>query len=239
MLTVIAAVFGIYSSRRANIEMARQYDTVIAELKADRDAIARENRKLNEELSCLTIIHPDKLHAVKVKTYEARTWSYRVYLPKGRQYYFACQVNSLPLANALPAVTNPPDPKSIGLIDKNSTAIGRPHGEYIVTLSVGLIENQWKYSMDVRKPDVASTGAVGTSVVKGPSSSTSTSVIDDVDGKWPLVQEEIVSGGVSDPREISLEKLPLVLLNFRAMNEGVTNSADSSQGCMLWVGTSN
>ena len=90
-LTAIAAIVGLYSARQANVEAARRYEKEIAELKADHEYVAAENKYLRQELGCLTITEPTKLHAVKVRTDQPKTWSYRVHLPEGRQYYFACR----------------------------------------------------------------------------------------------------------------------------------------------------
>ena len=226
-LTAIAAIVGLYSARQANVEAARRYEKEIAELEADHEYVAAENKYLRQELGCLTITEPTKLHAVKVRTDQPKTWSYRVHLPEGRQYYFACQINLLPLGGAPPLVANPPGPNTIGSLGNNSVCIGRPPGKYIVTLSINLVDNKWKYRMNVRKSGDAGDGSV------------SGSVIEDVDGKWPMLKGAIASQGVFNQTEISLDKSPLVLLNFRVMNGGVISSRRSKQGCMLWVGTSD
>ena len=83
-LTAIAAIVGLYSARQANVEAARRYEKEIAELKADHEYVAAENKYLRQELGCLTITEPTKLHAVKVRTDQPKTWSYRVHLPEGR-----------------------------------------------------------------------------------------------------------------------------------------------------------
>ena len=216
ILTAIAFAIGLYSSNRAR-----------AKLEAERETLLAENKALRTELGCLTINDPEKLHAINVRTEEARKWSYRVLLPEGRNYYFACQINALPLASAPPPVAKPPSPTTIRTLRTNSVAIGRSHGEYIVTLSIDLESGDWKYRMSVRKAGEAGDGVTGGSS------------INDVDGKWPEVRESVATGGVYNQREISLENSPLVLLDHRAMNDGVTVSNNSNQGCMLWVGAAN
>lgn len=151
VLTAIAVAIGLYCSRKASIEASARYEAVIAGLAADQSKLEIENKQLRQEVGALTITEPKKIHAIRLKSIQPRTWSYRVHLPKGRQYYFACQINSLPLTSVPPSVENPPGPSTIGSITENSTGIGRPAGEYIVTLSVNVADGKWKYRLDVRK----------------------------------------------------------------------------------------
>ena len=226
-LTAIAVVVGLYSAQRENMESARRHASVVAELKADKNLLAKENKSLRQELGCLTITQPEKIHAIKLRTDQPKTWSYRVYLPKGKNYYFGSQINSLPLSNKPPLVNNPLSPNVVGSITNRGRGIGVHSGEYIATLTVRKIEDEWGYQMSVRKAGDADGGSsTGLGIETG-------------NGIWPTTDNAIGTMGVFNQTEISVENSPLVLLNFRAMHGNVTNSLDSNQGAMLWVGTSN
>ena len=224
VLTAVAALVGLYSSRQAIFEVTRRYEVQVSELNAKQEDLQEQNRALRQELGSLTITDPKKIHAIKLRTTAPKTWSYRVYLPDGANYYFACQINSLPLVAVPPTVTNPPGPSTIGSITNNSSGVGRPPGEYVVTLSVQQADDEWRYQLNVREAGNAGDGNTGGSI------------IDNAEDKWPNVADFVSVGGVSNQVELSVDRSPLLLLDFRAMSGNVTSSDKSDQGAMLWVG---
>jgi len=223
-LTAFAAILGLYSSRQANLKTTRRYELLVAELNAKHAELESQNRVLRQELGFLTITDPKQIHAVRLRTTARKAWRYRVYLPDGANYYFACQINSLPLEPNAPTVLNPPGPSTIGTIATNSVGIGRSPGEYVVTLSIHQDKAQWEYKLNVRKAGDAGDGSTGGSVIV------------DAEGKWPNNGNWNATGGVSNPVALPADKLPLALLNYRAMSGNMKSSMDSDQGVMLWVG---
>jgi len=224
VLTAVAALLGMYVSRLANLRTIQRYELIVSELKARHAELNDQNRTLRQELGSLTITDLKQIHAIKLRTTARKTWSYRVYLPDGANYYFACQINSLPLEPVPPTVPNPPGTSTIGAIATNSVGIGAAPGEYVVTLSIHETNSQWAYKMNVRKTGTAGDGATGGSI------------INDADGKWPYIENWDSTGGVSNQVELTVDQSPLVLLDHRAMNGIVKSSRDSDQGAMLWVG---
>jgi hypothetical protein len=224
VLSAFAAILGLYSSRQANLKTIQRYKSLVADLNAKHAELEGQNRVLRQELGSLTITEPKQVHAVKLRTTARKTWSYRVYLPDGVNYYFACQINSLPLEPNPPTVLNPPGPSTIGTIVTNSVGIGRAPGEYVVTLSIHQNKAQWEYKLNVRKSGDAGDGATGGSIIV------------DADGKWPNTEHWNATGGVNNQVQLPADQLPFVLLDYRAMNENMKSSTDSDQGVMLWVG---
>jgi hypothetical protein len=224
VLTAVAAILGLYSSRQANFKSTQRYELLVAELKVKLAELEDQNKALRQELGSLTITDPKQIHAVKLRTTARKTWSFRVYLPEGANYYFACQINSLPLEPNPPTVLNPPGTKTISSIVTNSVGIGVPPGEYVVTLSIQQANAQWEYKLNVRETGEAGDGDTGGSMIV------------DADGKWPNAEAWNATGGVSNQVELAADRLPLVLLDYRAMNGDIKSSSDSDQGAMLWVG---
>lgn len=224
VLTAVASILGLYSSRQTNLRTTQRYELLVAELNARNAELEGQNRVLRQDLGALTITEPKQIHAVKLRTTARKTWSYRVYLPDGANYYFACQINSLPLEPNPPTVLNPPGPSTIGTIVTNSVGIGRSPGEYVVTLSIHQDKAQWEYKLNVRKAGDAGDGSTGGSIIV------------DAEGKWPNNESWNATGGVSNQVELPADKLPLALLDYRAMNGNMKSSMDSDQGVMLWVG---
>lgn len=224
VLTAVAAMLGVYVSRQANLKTTQRYELLVSELKAKHAELNDQNRTLRQELGSLTITDLKQIHAVKLRTTAPKTWSYRIYLPEGANYYFACQINSLPPEPEPPTVLNPPGTSTIGAIARNSVGIGAAPGEYVVTLSIQEAKAEWEYKLNVRKTNAAGDGATGGSI------------INDADGKWPYIENWNSTGGVSNQVELPGDQSPLVLLDYRAMNGSVKSSSDSDQGAMLWVG---
>ncbi len=93
-----------------------------------------------------------------------------------------------------------------------------------MTLSIHQNNAQWEYKLNVRKTADAGDGATGGSIIV------------DADDKWPNKENWNATGGVSNQVELPADKLPLALLDYRAMNGNTKSSMDSDQGVMLWVG---
>ncbi len=85
VLIAVAAIFGMYRSRQANLKTTQRFELLVAELKVKKRGTRLEgqNRILRQELGSLTITEPKQIHAVKLRSTASKTWSYRVYLPEG------------------------------------------------------------------------------------------------------------------------------------------------------------
>ena len=94
ILTAVAAILGVYSSRQAHFKTTERYEWLVSELNAKQMELIDQNKKLRQELGALTVEDPDQIYAVRLRTTSPKTWSFRVYLPDGADYYFACQINS-------------------------------------------------------------------------------------------------------------------------------------------------
>ena len=226
IIATVAALAALYSSRQKNIENIKRYEALIAEQKLAQTNLQTELRELRQEYGYLEITNPRKIHAVKIRSVPQNAWCYRVYLPKGQNYYFACQINSLPLKHELPSVAKPTRLGTIGSLGRNSTGIGIPSGEYVVTLSVSQLDSEWSYRLNVRPAGDAGDGSSGAGR------------INDQTGKWPNANKlsGLFRGGVSNQKEFSADGAACLLLDLRAFEK---SSADSDQGAMLWVGPAN
>lgn len=227
VLTAAAAMLGLYRSRQALLETAQRYEFLVSELNAKHAELESQNRALRQELGCLTMIDPKKIHAVKLRTNAPGTWSYRVHLPEGANYYVACKINSLSLKQNLPAMTSRSPLGSFEFLGRNSEGTSVPAGEFVVTLKVFEDDDgEWKFRLNVRTSGDAGNG------------NTATRRINDLVGKWPNVDSfnGLATGGISNQRVFHEDAGPCVLLDLRALSDKVTSSADSDQGAMLWVG---
>ena len=226
VLTAAASVVGLYASWRTNSEIVERYEANISKQEAEIAQLQAELKSLRQEAGSLTIDDPKKIHAVRLRTTSEKTWSYRVYLPRGDNYYFAAQINSLPSAGTLPDVESPPEVSTIKGLPGNSVAIGRASGEHVVTLSINRDGKNWRYRLTVRKSGDSGAGAVGGSAINC------------TEEEWPNKAAWQAEGGVSNQAEFSVEQKCL-LLDFRAPEKSNSSSGDAKQGAILWVGLAN
>ena len=223
VLTTTASFIGLYASWSRNSKIVERYEADISEQDTEIAQLQAALKSLRQEAGFLTINDPTRIHAVKLRTTSRKTWSYRVYLPQGHSYYFATQINSLPSVDALPEVEAPPGPSTIKGLQGNSVTIGRDPGEYVVTLSINSIGENWNYRLNVRKSGNAGDGATGGSVISC------------AKGEWPHQLAFQAEGGVSNQINCSVDQ-ECLLLDFRAMDESMKTSSDSKQGAILWIG---
>lgn len=226
IITAAATLLALRFSHLARIEMTQRHERVVSEMKSEYRALENEVAAMRQEIGMLTITDPAQIHAVKVHSSAALQWSYRVYLPEGSDYYFACQINSLPDDRDSLHRSNPPDLNTIATTHRNGIGMGQPAGEYIVTLSIEQKDGEWTYRLNVRNSGKADGGSTGGGR------------INDADNKWPSTSNWTAAGGVTDQVRLSKDRSFLALLDFRAMSETDTSSAGATQGVMLWVGTS-
>lgn len=227
MLSIaVASALGLVSARYEQQSTVQRYEAVVSELKANYAALENQNKELRQELGLLSMTDADRIYAVKLRTSSKHSWSYRVFLPEGATYFFACQINSLPLDQNPPVVASPPDSSTIATLAMNSMGIGCTSGEFVVTLAIEKIQSQWEYKLNVRKRGDAGDGATGGSRIV------------ESDDQWPTSEGWSSTGGVTIQSSILSEQLPMVLLNHRSMTETMTSSDESSRGVMLWVGLS-
>ncbi|NND97566.1 MAG: hypothetical protein HKN47_09595, partial [Pirellulaceae bacterium] len=133
LVTTAAAVMAWWSLYQRNRILMVQMEHSRAEI-----AMARaEHAKVKAEFGLLTIDDATQIHAVAVPGPKLeRTWTYRVYLPRGRNYFAAVQLNSLPAAGEVPVVTKPPGYKTTKALGTNKMGVGLTPGEYVITLYV-------------------------------------------------------------------------------------------------------
>ena len=145
--------------------MVARYEANVSRQKKEILQLQAALKSQRQEAGSLTIDEPTRIHAVKLLIRSEKTWSYRVYLPQDHSYYFATQINSLPAQGVLPDVEAPPGTRTIKLLRNNGVAIGCGPGEYVVTLSVARVGEDWNYRLRVRKSGEAAGGAVGGSAI--------------------------------------------------------------------------
>lgn len=226
VVSVTAAIVGVYALRQANVELKKDHQAEVAKYEETVAELNRDIASMRQELGHLTIKERERVYAVRLRNTTANTWSYRVYLPEGRDYYIGAKINSLPLQGKFPSVDNPPGASTISTLADQSIGIGREPGNYLVTLSVKEERGQWHCRLNVREsgdPGDGSTGGFS---------------ISDTSGKWPATADWIAAGGVSFQRDFAADE-PLLLLDFRAMSGKDQNSASSEHGAIVWVGPSN
>ncbi|WP_157593896.1 hypothetical protein [Rubripirellula obstinata] len=226
VITAAAALLALRFSHLERVELTQRHERVISAMKGELRALENEVAAMRQEIGMLTITDPAQIHAVKVPSSAALQWSYRVYLPKGSDYYFACQINSLPDDRDSLHRSNPPSINTIARTHRNGIGMGQPPGEYIVTLSIEQKNSEWTYRLNVRESGKAEDGSTGSGR------------INDANNKWPSTSDWVAVGGVTDQVRLSKDRSFLALLDFRAMSETDTSSAGATQGAMLWVGTS-
>lgn len=224
LVTAAASVLGLFASWRTNSGIVQQYESRVSKYELEIDELQAALKSLRQEAGFLTVEDPSKIHAVKQRTTLDNSWSYRVLLPEGRNYYLATQINSLPLDGEIPTVEHPPNSSTIKFLRTNSSAIGIGPGEYVVTLVVMLVEQDWVYRLKVRKAGDSEDGKTGGSVINM------------ADGEWPNKPDWQASGGVSNQEEFAVDR-DCLLLDFRAMKNSMTTSSKSTQGALLWLGT--
>lgn len=223
LMTTAAACFGLYAAREKN----RELETRFAPLKAEMQSLEDETARIRAENGYLTIGDSKLYHAVRLLNLHDDTWTYRVYLPPGRNYFAACKFNDLPLGEeTLPSWKAPGINTIAG--QHGGVAIGVAPGEYLVTLSLYKDANGgWAYKFNVRssqqKKDAGSKDAIGGSQLADIS-------------QWPYASTRaFAESGVMKKIARAETKKPFVLLNFRAMNEQMTSSAESTEGVAVWI----
>ena len=122
---VTAAIVGVYALRQANVELKKDHQAEVAKYEETVAELNRDIASMRQELGHLTIKERERVYAVRLRNTTANTWSYRVYLPEGRDYYIGAKINSLPLQGKFPSVDNPPDASTISTLADQSIGIGR------------------------------------------------------------------------------------------------------------------
>ncbi len=85
LTTTAALAVGLYQARVNNTRILARFGPLEA-----------ENKRLRAEQGALTVEDPKKVYAIRMPEIMEDVWRYRVYLPPGRDYYVAGQVNDLP-----------------------------------------------------------------------------------------------------------------------------------------------
>ena len=191
-----------------------------------------ENLRLREEQGALTIANPTKIHAIRMRERHPRTWSYRVWLPPGRDYVVASQINDLPGSAASPAFGG----RNL-LVDRRTIVSSRPRqtgmrlapGEHVVTLAV--VEegaHAWLAELEVRPADSGPSGGAKTG---GPH-------LHPAVDEWPEREDFYGTGGITEHQTIADPARTLILLDYRVGHNqpgGGGSTADATEGAMLWI----
>lgn len=237
LMTLLALGIGLYGAYRNNQAIENraqlreaQQEAKMAEIQAEAADVQAENVKLRAQLGFLTIGDEEKIHALRLEEFRPNTWRYRVYLPPGRNYYAACQVNDLPQSDASPDFgKNLPGTSTIGRGKNNSLGMGLDSGVYLITISVFKdVQGKWRNYIECSTPEVSSLmnpdgnlggGAAGTELVDSQ--------------KWPIKEfPGVFTVGVGSSQEVVAAQELLILLDHRVFEK---NSGDSTEGVMAWV----
>jgi hypothetical protein len=229
LLTTVAAAVGMVAAYRRVGETKARLEQQLAGVHAELADVRAENKRLREDGGYLTIDKADRAYAIRLREQQARTWTYRVFLPPGRNYVVASQVNHLPTGGQLTAFSDGgslPSTNTISAGDHDSVGTGLPPGEYLITLAV-LPEgdDQWKYRLEVRgsgdgNRELKAAGAV----------------IRNDGVKWPATEHGFGTGGASAWQSEHNPEQTLILLDGRALSDEVgSTTADSTEGAMLWI----
>jgi len=204
---------------------------VLWKLNSQISPLRDEVLRLREQTGRLAIVDQTKIHAIALPEYQTLTWTYRVYLPSGRNYFAACKINDLPLGGVLPQIGSPPSISGKSYGKGNGMAMGLTPGEYLVTLVIFKdAQGDLRFSLNHRSlifdPDGYLRDDLG-----GCSFS--------ADVQWLPVQEgstlEGIFGGVSEQMSVVAPDQPLVLLDFRT-DRGKGRSADQMpDGAVVWI----
>lgn len=225
LITTAGALFALYSSQQRNRQVVATLETTKAGMESEIKAHKAEAIKLREEFGFLTIEDKTKIHAIAVP-FEQRsmTWTYRVYLPEGNDYFAACKINDLPMASEQPKI----DFKTPGTTTiaggYNSCGIGISSGEYLITIAVILESNKYRYALSCKAS-------------KGSSNGTGGSLIADAEDKWPMKTHSFASQGVTQKQTIAPNAVPLILLDGRSFGEKSKSSNKSTEGIIAWIET--
>ncbi len=106
----------------------------IVQLRLELDPLRRDLRMLRKSLGQLSIDDESKLHAIAVPTLQDLTWSWRVWIPQGRQVTLHYQWGNVPrtgVPSKRNSVTLPPGEQSIWL---SAMQVGPRASEIEVTL---------------------------------------------------------------------------------------------------------
>lgn len=223
LLTATGFGFGLYRAKQRNIELQRSF----APLRAELDAVQAENARMREENGYLTIDKPEDYHAIALDSLAERTWSYRVYLPPGREYWVQCKINDLPTGGDELAPGGPPGLNTIAST-RGGQAIGLPPGEYVVTFLLHRTEDGgWAYKLNAASSLQKASG--------GHKDDTGGAPLTD-QSLWPYTESR-GHGRAGVRRETTVQPVtrPLQLLELRVLTEQVTSTADATQGVIVWV----
>ena len=215
LMTIVALSFGLYGAHENNRRLTGQSKVIKA-----------ENAKIREENGFLTINDPTRIHAIALPEFRPLTWSYRVHLPPGRNYFVACKVNGLPLGGVFPKFGRPPGTSTISSGKGNAVAIGLAPAEYLITLAIFKNEQgDWKCHLNCRSSNFVTDGKR-----KDATSGIGFSAKD----QWPSLQGSFSSGGVSKQMTVVAPDKPIVLLDGRAIR-GKGSSNKSTEGVLVWI----
>ena len=220
LMTFVGLLGGLYRARQNYVELEISYQAREAEILEEAARIKAENKKLREEQGVLTIEDPAQIHAIQMREFREKTWTYRVHLPSEKKYYIACKFNNLAPSSEEPTLGTSKPPRNGIKSIRNGIAISMEPGETLITLAMTQgSENEWKYTLQV-------------------GSARGGSALRTKEGMWPSDQHFTSSGGVLRSQSSVEKDQPLVLLDLRARKRDDTKSGttrNSKEGVILWI----
>ncbi len=87
LMTIVGMVFAVIHVRNR-----------AASLELELRKLTYENRQLRDEVGALSIDDPSKIHAIRVRTEDDRTWKWRVWVPEGMTVEVRYQCGDVPRA---------------------------------------------------------------------------------------------------------------------------------------------
>lgn len=225
LLVATAAVFLAYFNAQRN---NRRLNEQLEAAEVARQHASLEIRELQSRLGYLVVNDTTKISIRQIpREFYLNTWTFRVYLPNGSNFYVGCKVNNL--SDLPPSVESPPQPGKVDYSNANTTITGLSPGEYLVTARIFPSETGKRFSMVCQKTDANKTAKTKRVVSGG--------VVEGVKTSWPHVESGFRGTGVGESQQEYAVGKPITLLHGRGSNMHTPDSPDAPEGIFVWIGT--